>query len=717
MKYMRYYGEFLDVTGIAWRVEIWQDWHGAGAIPDNAVEISFPGDSPLVLEWPEVKKHEPVQPSTATLKVISSTDRQFTDLYTANAASVRLDVYRRDRAESDWTWTLFWSGTLDTEQYEEPYSYSSGYDVTLTFSDLGVLQRLRFSLSGFVTLRSVIEAALASSGLSYVTVAIGISTHLDVGAPMTLDNVNFDASNFYDEDGEADTWSDVLGYVLQPFALRIVQREGYVWVYDLPWLYGRQSRPVEWTGTDAVLSRDIVYNDVVIRYSPYDSEKVSDGEVTAREDLEPGMADNFLVNMDYSTDRIPGFRLYYGDRVEGSGPEVIFPASFFSLEPINSGDERTGVLWAVRRGDASLRPENSDLITEIGGGIGSPMSESAFFIAPSPVLTVTGRFLISGGYSMRVSLDLLYDVRYNPFEDASDKNEAGHWDSLKKWCNFAYVPVLINFVGEDGEVLGHWYNRNVADSDGYALSGRWVSGEGSPGDAWLAYYDPKDRKSSTGLGGWQTNRRMIGYYRGDLPASFSVNSQGELLDDPVSHFGKRGRIEMTVLSGLRQFDYDKVEKDIYSLVRWVAYGSPSITLVDRYGRDLESEDLELHAWLNRAARETLSIDTHVGTLGGLPTARGAARSGGIPLRTCSRSGVWGSLESLLAGGIYSQYASGKIVLSGTARPVQSLCPLSDGATQGKFICVSEVHDVRAAESKISMSELAEDKFEGIEYES
>ena len=106
-KQLRYQGEFFSVAGVLWRVEIWQD----ADVPYPAVaELRFPAETPLVFEWAETDKLEPVQGSAATLEIVSKVNRQYKDLYTVEAGSIRMDAYRDD--------VLYWSGTLDPEAYE-----------------------------------------------------------------------------------------------------------------------------------------------------------------------------------------------------------------------------------------------------------------------------------------------------------------------------------------------------------------------------------------------------------------------------------------------------------------------------------------------------------------------------------------------------------------------------------------------------------------------
>ena len=126
MMYKRYQGEFLSRNGVTWRCEILQD----APAPFNEIgELTFPADHPLVIDWSNKAKHETVCGSTATLRIESPGDRTYISLYTIKAGAVRLNVYRNNE--------LYWTGALDTEFYEEPYSRASMYDVELTFDSAG----------------------------------------------------------------------------------------------------------------------------------------------------------------------------------------------------------------------------------------------------------------------------------------------------------------------------------------------------------------------------------------------------------------------------------------------------------------------------------------------------------------------------------------------------------------------------------------------------
>lgn len=89
--YVHWRGSFVAIGGTVWEVEILR--------PEKVltpVELDFPADEPLIIEWDDITPESTVTGSTATLKVISATDREFTDLYARQPGEVRLAVWRRN---------------------------------------------------------------------------------------------------------------------------------------------------------------------------------------------------------------------------------------------------------------------------------------------------------------------------------------------------------------------------------------------------------------------------------------------------------------------------------------------------------------------------------------------------------------------------------------------------------------------------------------------
>ena len=152
--YIRYKSRFKDIDQTMYNIEIWQESDNAFAVEDIVLAREA-----ITIEWSKRDKLEPIRSSAATLRILCQSDRKFTDLYTVAVKTVRLDIYRAG--------SLYWSGTIDTELYEEPYSISKGYVVSLTFSDFAVLSRIKWGGSGFKTIADVLNICINSTGIRY----------------------------------------------------------------------------------------------------------------------------------------------------------------------------------------------------------------------------------------------------------------------------------------------------------------------------------------------------------------------------------------------------------------------------------------------------------------------------------------------------------------------------------------------------------------------
>ena len=734
---IRYSGSFYSLDGSTWRVDILQEGYG-GTQPGV---LSFPdgGDTPLEIAWKETDKLDPVQSSSATLKIISDTDRRFIDLYTVDVGAIRMDVYRNN--------TLYWSGTLDTELYEEPYSYKDGYTVTLTFSDFASLDRMDWSGTGLITVFNLISTCLERSGIHFSGInRSNISTGLYSSSRLTLEDISVLQENFYDEDGIPMTAREVLEETLRPLALRIIQKAGAIYIYDLNAVYSLSPSRIQWDGTDAILSADKIYNNVRVTFSPYGDAEMMKGTVEEDPAQTAESSGGTTIKQNYEKDAygalvaLDGFKLFYDDRHESNMEIFGEKVKFFQIRSIYSGQDETGVIATYKHGHSAVAEEDgaSSNVThrlmvpkDCGTIANGNVSSTTIIKCPTAFLGYVS--YRRSEYKLRINLQLLFDVRYNPFEQEGDYNDNASWrnglfnlskhdgpyQNMQDWCNFGYVPIKLSLVDAAGNALYHFENRSVLESSSYNHSGkaRWVAGAASWGQAYLCYYDFEDRKSKTGFGGWKSNRQIIGYYRDGLPDKWKALDDGEYIDLPPVG----GYLLLEIGSGIHQFDYKREVKDIYKFCRWIAYKEPSITLCRKNYKEAEAEDLEDSAWLNRAAKEELSIDTKIGTLHerhGVPNAKGQFfnPSGNNVIYEFHRAGVTDRLERLLIGTVYSQYASRHNVLSGTARLLPTFGLYSDAATEGKFILLSEVQDCKSDTSEITMSELSEDNYQGIDYE-
>lgn len=672
---LRYAGEFLSRAGVVWRCEILQEadvpFGGVGA-------LEFPADEPLVIEWPEKGKEEPLCGSTATLTVISPGDRTYADLYTVKPGTIRLDVLRNG--------SLYWSGCLDPEFYEEPYDKGSGYDVTLTFSDFGILDRVKCGLEGNPTLQEYLEAALAASGVNCAEVDTGfISTRFPDGTPLTLGSLCVRSDNFTDEDGNRSSWADVLRGILQPLALRLVQRSGVVHVHDLNGLYGGGTpEPAEWDGVGSTMGTNQVYNEVKVTFSPYGSSDLPSGRMEYVDPCGPEWTnvgrEHFEVQYNHGVPpdlgSAPECYSFYPDFAGSADPiDIDFTifiseaadtevskddtslSRWFHISPVLGGEESEGLAHGFYVGaypkDAALNEERPSLKGEnfVPAYIGDSMwamRTKRVYLPPLPEAE-------AGRVWLRLRQEILCDCRYNPFTDAGDGNEKENQQYMSDYANFALVPVSVDLydAASGGIVLKHWTNRDVTENGHDAdyvqnLLGDWEDGASSFGDAWLEWYDPSDNldslTSKSGLGGWTCNRQNFGIpvpvddnplslqYDFKMQPSFQRIPDGQFIKYPPCG----GWLEIVIWSGVYAYTFnpslmfligadtfrDDVENSIlsragfYSKIRWLLYKIPELTVVHAGTppEEVSTDDVEFGGVLNPDARDGLSLDTVCGSL-------------------------------------------------------------------------------------------------------
>lgn len=699
---LRYWGAFRSVRGDLYRIEILQEDGGIHFTPE---QIGFAYDEPAEIEWSAVDKLEPVQGSCLTLTLDSDRDRRFLDLYTVEVGTIRADVYRNGN--------LYWSGLLDPELYEEPFSEKQNYDVSISFSDFAILDRKNWDGTGIYSVQTVIDTCLSAAGFSYGELVKNISTKISDNAalPLTFDEVYIVGENFYDEEGEPMTMREALEETLRPFALRLVQKNGRVYLHDLNALHALSPRKVIWADVDASLEADNVYNNVKVTFSPYADGALVDGTLdydTVLQNQPEGSGE--LIRTDNRADSADGFRIVRGSGSESAGTiSTGNGAVLFRIDPEYSGNKEAGVLWGYRPGD-----------TWRGNAPASPYDGSGIFRG-LPIIRTQRRYIglvpHPEKYQLKITLEVLFDVRYNPFEPKARKNEEGNWDRLQNWCNYGYIPMRLKLYDAAGKLLYFYSNDSVRRSNGYIHGANctWKSGIATGGQAWLCYYDKENRKSATGFAGWQTNKPIIGWYDGGLPSKFKVLPSGEYIPLPPAN----GFLELEIDSGLVQYDNDadNREKNIYSRARWLMYKNPTVEIVKANGRDIDKVDIEDSAWLNKGAKEGLEIDTLFGTMPeAIPSARGLLlRSDGTVYSRFSRAGRTDRLERLLIGTVYSQYAVRQHVLSGTARLLPDFSVLTDGSEPGQYVLLSEIQHLMQDEGEIKMVRFEADDYEGIEY--
>lgn len=767
-KQLRYMGEFLSRKGVIWRVEILQE----AAQPYSSVgQLTFEADEALVIDWKRRDKDEVICGSEATIKIESPGDRTYEDLYSIAVGQIRMDVYRNN--------ALYWSGALDPEFYEEPYEMARYYVVALTFSDFGILDRLKYNLSGMQTLQAILTNALTRSTINYgsLDVTTYCTTKFEDGTAATPATLAIRSDNFFDEDGEPTTLKETIEGILQPLALRMIQRNGKIFVYDLNGLHNSAPRrAITWDGDSQTMGVDKVANNVKVNFSPYSSAELltDDVEYTGEYSVEmvqdrnndalgsqPGKA-IYAYYPDYSDEHRQGsawdynlinFAIFIGNGNNGKGLAYCGGRYCHILPIVGGPSECDAIAWGFYSGGHGPLDEYHHWPKKILNTIGK---------ASSTVVMRTNRVFLpklttedAQKYYVRLSLEMLLDARYNPFTDGNnDGNEAGNYDAFKVCTAWAFVPVGITMYDEAGNALCHYVNSPIANGAavghlGWA-KGSWQAGAASFGDAYLEYYDPNDLQENAGILGWKKNRHCIGrpdnelrrnttycsqYAMPSIFDSFKQMADGEYMPYPA----QGGYLEIVVYAGVNCYDYAEGARiwrdpicnttktlewnyrELYSKARWLLYKAPVVDLVKNnlVFDTAELKDVEYSGYINQAAKEEISIDTICGTSNVVcPTAKGiyCRATDSLQIQKLKRAGVTDHPEKLLIGTLYSQYAERKTTLQGEAEiDAGDICAYTEQNQAGKvFLMSGEQQDVITDTSDIEVTEFVADEYEAIE---
>lgn len=495
--------------------------------PSKVIDLSF--DNPLEIEWPEKSKEETVCGSTATIRMVCNNDREFVPLMTSEPGTVRLVV----SASS----VNVWCGMLDVRQCEEPYSSKIGYEVELTFSDFGILDRIVFDGNGIMDGVSLVNYVIAKCDLPFNSSqsVFNCSTkpYGEENDP-SFSMFSFDSRNFYDEDGNGMSCKDVLDSILQPFMMKITQRNMRIYCYDLKWLYDQGTTSVvNWSSNDQVLSFDKYINKTKITFSTYCDAELTKEELDLSDcgvdfndehinlyDAEWRNSDNPFYSLfpNTTSDNIregrnnvsytihvlhrengvnydfKGVSYYNGDYVQP-----------FKIVPYNGGEEISG--FAAHIVGNHLKYENGSVVAVTPFVFPFPTNYSDVVEDNGRTLFAMEDFYLpplkgfdANKFKLKLKMNVLMDPRYNPFSDPED-NFNDVYDYCKKWHNHTFVKLLVQLRDREGNVLAHYSNA-------YYLYNRWkeqphsyIDQIDSGGGVW----GEKDRYTTdllTSQGGW-----------------------------------------------------------------------------------------------------------------------------------------------------------------------------------------------------------------------
>lgn len=631
-KHSLYRGKFISRHNTLWEVEIW----GKTSI-GKVGELRFPHDSPLVIEWGEVSKEEAICSSTATLRILSPDDRSYQHLYVIEAGSIGIDILRKGK--------LWWRGTLDPEFYEEPYERMKNYIVELTFSDFGILDRLKYEKNGVQAVGDILRDAIQKIGLSPMPIDNSLlSGRLSNGSEMLPDGLSVRSDNFIDEDGRGDNLKEVISSILQPLGARLLQRDGRIWLYDLHGLHqSPTSQKIIWRGARQTLGVDKVANAVNISFSPYGKgelmhqsisylgEPIHASKVNLSID-KPSDGDYYSFKRGFPYERetfpfinTPHTTIHFSEKGRGVakiGPECRYFSTFSHV----GASREEGVAVVVRGGATFTYEVGKDHYLDVSEPerwlVGETTSiKQKTFVAqildnpPPPNLILRSHRVwlpsidssTSSNSYLRLSVEMMIDFRYNPF--SSDK---GNLENVNEWVSkrsaFAFVPVTAIIYDAEGHPILYYDNRSSAYfanvGDLFFSDGAWksVGNDQEVPTSQLEWYDLSDIRERSGIcQGFRANRHCIGrpdgrYGRPPLRYSplFKNMPDGEYMPYPP----RGGWLEISIYKGIQVYDANPEDNTLdagnrgglstwekhnsHNSVRWWLFKAPKVDIVSKY---------------------------------------------------------------------------------------------------------------------------------------
>jgi len=220
----RYYLDYYDHYNDLIKVYILQDGY-TGAVTDLTGS-----DSPFTIHWlgEGTDKMDVIKGSTAQLRVMSTTDRQFLSLFTSTSRKYMISAWKN----SD----QLWQGFVDADSYREPFTCPPYVSVIHASDGLGELKNTTFPTPEetdlhalILPLKYYITQCLRATGHSLPTyVACNLSFTGGTNTP--FEDIYIPHTSFQDEDNNYISCYDILEKILKSLGARVYMHGGKWWV-------------------------------------------------------------------------------------------------------------------------------------------------------------------------------------------------------------------------------------------------------------------------------------------------------------------------------------------------------------------------------------------------------------------------------------------------------------------------------------------------------
>ena len=255
---------FADRDGIEYRGDLQYDGY-VGSI----TELSGSGQTCLI-DYSMDNKFTPINGSGCTLMFLNDGTVDAEDLFAIGIYDIRLVIERNQLG-----WNRIWSGYVNTEAFEEDYTWDEG-EISITANDgLNAIEREKYFSGtdvddaglvikpwalGTDTITNVIANCISNFDIARVFTIVDVA-----GSVSDFDSLSVDLSNYVDEDGESMSKREVLQSILEPLTLRIYSFGYATWIVD-PCILGITAANTPYKAYSKTMVRAVVDDGIYDKY-------------------------------------------------------------------------------------------------------------------------------------------------------------------------------------------------------------------------------------------------------------------------------------------------------------------------------------------------------------------------------------------------------------------------------------------------------------------
>jgi hypothetical protein len=719
---VKYFYTFRDINDLQYKVEILEDTTDV-LIP---VEL-IPDTDPFMIEYPTANKFAPVLGSGCDMNLISATDRQLFDLYTAEIQKYMIKLYDNEL-------NLIYSAWLDTELYREDFSYLDNYPISFSGSDLSVLDRLNFvdasknDYKGIKSKWDILNIIITEKlKLPIANIYVGLSTviygeNYDNIAANLLSNSYVYCANYYDEDDVPFTCRKVLEEILRPYVASFQIVNNNIYIFDYNTLLSATPIFKKYTSAMAYMADvtlncnlgdlsiikfasskqnlgvDPAINKQVVKYSPYSESKLLELKLDDLAILTPFRVDN-----------------------KGTGTEYCWTETLYKdNSELTWVDNTTAKAYIAKsQGTGTQNSKTSDIYLKFERALQTGQTNWAAQQDFRPVYRLKKNL----GYILGSDLNTNYlkiecEAYVNTLNNLGDTLEESDYSDRIRGL---YIPVMIwtdnydDYMENDSisftEMLRDW-GKIIDAMKPYAdVTTGMITYEGNTypwSYSFLNFYNEK--RATSIANNWVSIRQTI--------RQFGPNKdlgKGELI--PLKS-GISGILNFCFLQGIQIFD--DIGSDVSINMNDVRIRNLKITVIDGNGNEIENSDIEYPACLdpNYKNEGKKVVVLHGTNVNNNSTAKGTllgkdSTGAYYFIKQWTRGGKTFNVESLLLRSIVSNFTFSNITLTCDLNKVQGLGYLTfaNYLAGKKFILRSHKINYAESVSSVSLIEISADNLD------